>query len=99
MAELIDINELDNFRRTIDSVIDEKQKDNIDINVYDYIIANKRLLFCEENVELCRLIRYKLHEMHYEKRISWASNYHLLIFGKSLLEDLNGIPDLIEIQN
>ena len=95
MAELINRNEIDNFRRTIyEYVNDENQKDNIDIIIYDYIISNKNLLFCEEHVDLCEIIRDKLRDLHYKKRIPWASNYHLLIFGTSLVEDVNGPPDL-----
>ena len=93
---------IDNFRKTLLNYINaidcatEEQKENVARSMYEYIIRNKYVL---EHEEICRLIRDKLDDMHYEKRIQWASNYHLLIFGKAFVEDLNCIPDLIEIQN
>jgi hypothetical protein len=69
---------------------DEQQKDKNNIDMYEYIIKNKQFLFCDEHVELYKIVRDKLQDMHYEKRIPWASNYYLLIFGNPLVEDVNG---------
>jgi len=94
MAELIHRNEINNFRVTLFNYViadnDEQQKDKNNIDMYEYIIKNKQFLFCDEHVELYKIVRDKLQDMHYEKRIPWASNYYLLIFGNPLVEDVNG---------
>ena len=93
---------INNFRKTFLNYINaidcatEEQKENIARSMYEYIIRNKYVL---ENEGICEVIKDELEVMHYEKRIPWASNYYLLLFGVPLVEDLNGIPDLIEIQN
>ena len=93
MAELIDRNAINNFRVTLFNYViadNDDNKDKGDMNMYEYIINNKQFLFCEEHVDLCKIVRDKLQDMHYERRIPWASNYYLLIFGNPLVEDLNG---------
>ena len=91
-----------NFRKTLLNHIkaidcaSEEQKEDVARSMYEYIIQNKYVL---EHEEISQVIRDKLDDMHYNRRIPWASNYYLLLFGNPLIEDLNGIPDLIEIQN
>ena len=96
---------INNFRKTLLNHIKavdcatEEQKEDVAKSMYEYIIQNKYVLEFGEHEGISQVIRDKLEDMHYNRRIPWASNYYLLLFGVPLVEDLNGIPDLIEIQN
>jgi hypothetical protein len=96
---------IDNFRKTllnhikaIDSSCEE-EKENVARSMYEYIIKNKYALEHGDNAVVYQILKDKLDDMHYIMRIPWASNYYLLIFGNALVEDINGIPELIEIEN
>jgi hypothetical protein len=89
--------QIENFRKTmfnyINSLENAHPNHKIDTlkNMFDYVILIKDILFYQDlHKDICESIKNRLRDTHYRLRVPWASNYHLILFGYSLIEDING---------